>query len=136
MVKVNRKFAVPYGAGSSKDNKTVYIDYRVPQKIKTMSGKKIDVVKALVAHETSEEKAMDRGMSYEKAHDKVAVPTENKEVRSQGASPREYNHILNKTLDKFAGKKKEIKRAEPPDLDPKPYKDEHKLSLLKKIVHK
>lgn len=131
-MKVVHKYDVPYGAGTSKDGKTVYIDHRVPKEL-DVNGKKMNVVKALVAHETAEKKAMDKGIKYQKAHDLFAVPAENKQVRSQGVDPKKYNKKLDKTLDKVV---KKIDAPEPPDLEPKPYKDTKKMSLLKNLIHK
>jgi hypothetical protein len=134
MVKVNRKYDVPYGAGTSKGGKTVYIDHRVPTTLKLKNGQKVNVIKALVAHETTEKRAMDRGLRYQEAHKKFAIPAENKEVREgQHVSPEEYNRTLGDKL-KIVEKYKDA--PTPPDLEPKPYKDTKKLSLLKSLIHK
>jgi len=74
---------VPLLAGISKDLKKVYIDTSL-DKVITVQGKQIDVVKQLTVHELTEYAAMQGGLSYADAHG-VALTAEHALLKTQYA---------------------------------------------------
>jgi len=117
-VTVNRKYDVPYLAGSSLDGKTVYIDKRIPQKL-VIKGKAFDPSSALVAHEEAEHKAMMAGKSYATAHKEDGLPAEKKVVDAAGVSWSAYQEQMHKLAEKVTEPEKT--KNPPPDLYLKPY---------------
>jgi hypothetical protein len=118
---------VPYGGGMSQDKKTVYIDKRIPRFF-TIDGKKLDVHKAIAGHELAEVARMDRGESYEVAHNH-ALHKEDVNVDHQGFDHAVYENTLKPYLDE--AKKLADKSKIPKDLDPRPYQFMKEESLIK-----
>lgn len=118
---------VPYGAGTSKDGKTVYIDKRIPKTMYVL-GKTANVHMALIHHETAEKQAMDDGMPYKEAHHTVGVKAEENYLKLHGINPQEYN-------DKLGAIMKKIENTPsgntPKDIETKPYKQTGAMHLLK-----
>jgi hypothetical protein len=128
-VRIVRNVDVPYLAGASNDGKTVYIDRRVPQRVR-IGGKLCDVAKYLAIHETEEHKAMRNGMPYAQAHREIATPAERAAVEADGISWTQYEHVLDGYIDETEHER--VSRA-PKDLYKKPYAHDRKeLRKLKK----
>ena len=132
-----RKWDVPYLAGSSNDDKTVYIDRRVPKRIavKRANGKgyvSIDPAEFLAAHETSEHKAMRAGKSYEKAHIEDGTAAERALVKAKGLLWSHYEEIMDGLLSHI---EHEHPKRPPPDLYTKPY-PHSKAKLLEREAKK
>ena len=115
--KVDRRYDVPYLAGSSKDDRTVYIDKRVPRRL-DINGKTIDPAEPLATHERYEHRLMRRGMDYKTAH-KKATEAEKAHVRGMGVNWNEYEHIIDGYINETEHEK--VKNL-PPDLYTKPYR--------------
>jgi hypothetical protein len=122
--KVDRSHDVPYLAGSSNDNRTVYIDRRVPKTIK-VGDKTIDPTKYLSVHEETEHALMHgRAMPYEIAHHH-ATQAEKAAVEADGVNWKEYERVLDGYIDETEHEKP---KNPPKDLYVKPYP--HKKALL------
>jgi len=114
---VNRTHDVPAFAGSSNDNRTVYIDRRVPKRM-VIEGKEIDPAKYLAVHERTEHNLMvaDK-MPYLEAHHH-ATAAERAAVEADGVDWKSYEAHIDGMLRTIEGEK--IKRP-PKDLYLKPY---------------
>ena len=128
--KINRKYDVPYLAGSSNDSRAVYIDRHVPPKIavKRAGGKgyvSIDPAHFLAAHEENEHKAMKAGKPYEKAHVEDGNAAERKLVKEHGLDWGHYEKVMDGLLSHI---EHEHPKYPPPDLYDKPYP--HREALL------
>jgi hypothetical protein len=110
---------VPYGAGSSSDGRTVYIDRRIPRFLE-IEGKRVDVHQMIAEHEIAEKTRMDRGESYAQAHAQ-ALAIEDAEIDHQGVSHEAYEKALKPYLDE--AKSAAAKEGIPADLEAKPYHD-------------
>jgi hypothetical protein len=133
---INRKYDVPYLAGSSDDDKTVYIDRRVPKRIavKRANGKgyeSIDPAEFLAEHEREEHKAMRAGKSYEKAHVENGTAAERAKVEAHGLDWRNYTEKMDGMLSHI---EHEHPKKPPPDLFTKPY-PHREATLLKNLGH-
>lgn len=114
---INRKYDVPYLAGSSKEGDTTYIDRRLPEKCK-VGDDECDVAPYLNTHEQTEHALMKIGkMPYEDAHS-IATQKEREHVEKDGYSWDDYEHTMDGYLDKTEHEKPE---NPPPDLYVKPY---------------
>lgn len=112
-----RLYDIPYLAGSSNDGKKVYIDKRLPARLK-ISGKIVDPGIFLRVHEITEHALMSKmGVSYERAH-KVAEEAERAHVEAAGINWMDYEHVLDGYINESEHEK--IKSA-PNDLYEKPY---------------
>ena len=128
-VKVNRRFDVPYLAGYSEDGRTIYIDCDLP---KTFSdgGKRFPAHPFVILHESVEKALVDQlGLVYQHAH-QIALRVEQAAVRDAGASWRKYDAFMQKYI-KLAEERPDLRL--PPDLDLKPYRDEHDAPLLRRM---
>ncbi|GDY14656.1 hypothetical protein LBMAG53_35340 [Planctomycetota bacterium] len=124
---INRDFHVPYLAGYSTDGRTIYIDRDLPRMLTTSSGRKIQTGRYLLMHEAVEKALIDTyGLKYQHAH-QVALRTEKDLVRADGFAWREYDRLMQQYI-KVVESKKPLDL--PPDLDLKPYIDEHDGKLL------
>lgn len=129
---INRSYDVPYLAGSSNDDKTVYIDRRVPKRIavKRANGKgyeSIDPAEFLAEHEREEHKAMRAGKSYEQAHVENGTAAERAKVKAHGLNWDHYEEVMDGLLSHI---EHEHPKRPPPDLYKKPYP--HKEAVLLK----
>ena len=117
---------VPYGGGTSRDGKTVYIDRRIPRFL-DVDGKQVDVHKLIAEHEIAEYAAMAKGESYADAHNK-ALHTENDDAESEGIKHADYERIIKPYVDEAmrAAKPDGI----PSDLNEQPYRDMKQENLL------
>jgi hypothetical protein len=129
--KVVRTYDVPYLAGSSNDDRTVYIDRRVPRET-TISGVTFDPAEPLSVHEQTEHRAMRRGIPYQTAHETVATPAERRWVESHGIDWKRYEAFMDGLL---AHIEHEHPVHPPPDLYVKPYPHAKQL-LLRREGHR
>lgn len=127
--KLDRKHDVPYLAGYSNDGKTIYIDRHMPRTMK-FRGREIDTDRFLILHEEVEKTLIDQlNLHYLHAH-QIAARAEEAAVRAAGVLWRDYDRFMQKHV-KTIGDERLTKV--PPDLDLKPYRDEHDFDLLKRM---
>ncbi len=120
-VKVNRSYDVPYLAGYSRDGRHIYIDRAQPKTFVT-DGRRVQVEPFLILHESVEKSLVDQlGLKYQFAH-QIALRIEKAAVHDAGIPRREYDAFMQKYI-KVAEEDPDLRI--PPDLDLKPYKDEH-----------
>lgn len=114
---INRKFDIPYLAGSNDDGGKTYIDKRLPKFI-NIDGKKLDPSKYLNIHEQIEHALMEElNLPYAKAHF-IAEAYERSALEKDGFKWMDYEHVLDGYIDEIEHEK--IKTA-PDDLYKKPY---------------
>lgn len=116
---IDRRYRVPYLAGSSNAGGTTYIDASIPPVVK-IGRKNVDVAKYLNIHEQVEHALMIEGlMPYEQAH-RIATEHEIAAVRADGVDVTRYNDFMDGHL---RATEAEIGKGEnfPPDLYTKPY---------------
>ena len=127
--KLDRTYDIPYLAGYSRDGKTIYIDRHLPGSFMS-GGKEVFTDRFLVLHETLEKAVIDTlGLVYQHAH-QLALREEEAAVRAFGVSWSEYSGFMDRYIKEAADER--LTRI-PPDLDIKPYRDEHDLELLKRM---
>jgi hypothetical protein len=126
----DRKHDIPYLAGYSRDGKTIYIDRHMPRSF-TFQRRTIETDRFLVLHEEVEKALIDQlGLHYLHAH-QIAMRAEQAAVRSAGISWRAYDKFMQKFVKRFGD---ERLTKVPADLDTKPYRDEHDLDLLNRMM--
>ena len=129
-VKVDRTYDVPYLAGYSGDGKTIYIDRHLPEHF-VWKGRSAAVDRYLILHEAVEKTLIrELDLHYQHAH-QIATRAEEAAVRADRISWRAYDRFMRRYV-KQAGS--ERLRRIPPDLDLKPYRDEHDRDLLVRIL--
>ncbi len=127
-ITINRDYHVPYLADYNTDGKRIYIDRDLPRFLITKDGRRLDTDRYLLMHEAVEKALIDAfDLKYQHAH-QIALRTEEALIKADGFSWREYDRLMQEY----------IKEAEegsplhlPPDLDLKPYVDEHDTAMLK-----
>jgi hypothetical protein len=128
--KLDRTHDIPYLAGYSQDGRRVYIDRHIPKTFLSR-GKRIAVDPFLILHESVEKALLDElGLHYQHAH-QIALRAEEAAVRAAGVSWREYDRFMQQFIKEVDSEK--LTRI-PPDLDVKPYRDEHDTKLLKEMI--
>ena len=128
-VTVNRRFDVPYLAGYSEDGKTIYIDRDLPKTFPG-DGKRFPAHPFVILHESVEKAVVDQlGLVYQHAH-QIALRVEQAAVRDAGVPWRKYDAFMQKYI-KVAEERPDLHI--PPDLDLKPYRDEHDAPLLRRM---
>jgi hypothetical protein len=128
--RLDRKHDVPYLAGYSKDGKTIYIDRHMPRFFR-VRGDKIATDRFLILHEEVEKTLIDRlGLHYLHAH-QIATRAEQAAVRAAGISWRDYDRFMQKYVKRIGDER--LTRV-PPDLDTRPYRDEHDDDLLRRML--
>lgn len=118
-MKFDNRFDIVSGADSRGD--VVYIDRRIPQyspKLRDKTGRPANLWKYLGIHEVYEDAAMQRGFSYERAHTKVATPTEKRAVEADGVDWKAYTHEIDGYLDRI--EKEKVTRPPPAGLHVNP----------------
>jgi hypothetical protein len=126
----DRNHDIPYLAGYSLDARTIYIDRHMPQSFK-FRGRIVETDRFLVLHEEVEKTLIDQlGLHYLHAH-QIATRAEQAAVRAAGVSWRAYDRFMQKNV-KRAGDER-LKKV-PADLDTKPYRDEHDMDLLRRMM--
>src|ERR1700731_3281898 len=127
--KFDRKHDIPYLAGYSLDGKTIYIDRHMPKFFK-VGGRAIDTDRFLILHEEVEKTLIDQlGLHYLHAH-QIATRAEEAAVRAAGIRWRDYDRFMQKHVKTIGDER--LSKV-PPDLDLKPYRDEHDFDLLKRM---
>ena len=128
-LKLDRTWDIPYLAGYSCDGKTIFIDRHLPEYFMS-NDKRVFIDQFLILHEAVEKSLLDKlGLVYQHAH-QIALRAEEAAVRAFGVSWREYNRFMQDYIKEVGHE--QLKRI-PPDLDIKPYRDEHDSILLKKM---
>jgi hypothetical protein len=124
-------YEIPYLAGYSKDGKTIYIDKRLKPVFELKSGKKINIVKYLIVHESSEKHFIDvKNYKYPYAHEK-ATKLERKAVEDDGYPWIEYQKYALSEVQRI--KKLDSNEPLPKDLDDRPERDTHDYYRLEEI---
>jgi hypothetical protein len=127
---LDRKHDIPYLAGYSLDGKTIYIDRHMPKSFK-FRDRVIETDRFLVLHEEVEKTLIDQlGLHYLHAH-QIATRAEEAAVRAAGISWRAYDRFMQKYVKRDGSER--LTRV-PADLDTKPYRDEHDLDLLRRMM--
>jgi hypothetical protein len=125
----DRNHDIPYLAGYSVDGKKIYIDRHLPKSF-NYRGREIEVDRYLILHEEVEKTLIDRlGLHYQHAH-QIATRAEEAAVRADKISWRAYDRFMQKYV-KMTGDERLTKL--PPDLDLKPYRDEHDYDLMTRM---
>ncbi len=128
--KFDRQHDIPYLAGYSQDGKTIYIDRHMPKSFK-YRGREIDTDRYLMLHEEVEKTLIDRlGLHYLHAH-QIATRAEQAAVRAARVSWRAYDRFMQKYVKRLGD---ERLTKVPRDLDYKPYRDEHDVDLMRRMM--
>jgi hypothetical protein len=126
---LDREHDIPYLAGYSNDGKTIYIDRHMPRSMK-VGGREIDTDRFLILHEEVEKTLIDQlNLHYLHAH-QIATRAEQAAIRAAGIRWRDYDRFMQKYVKRIGDER--LKKV-PPDLDLKPYRDEHDFDLLKRM---
>jgi len=126
--RLDRSHDIPYLAGYSRDGKTIYIDKDLPKSF-SAGGTRVVVDRFLILHEAVEKALLDRlGLHYQHAH-QIALRAEQAAVRAAGVSWRQYDRFM----ARYIKEADDVIDRLPPDLDIKPYRDEHDVELLKRM---
>src|SRR5262244_3361849 len=127
---LDRKHDIPYLAGYSQDGKTIYIDRHMPRSFR-YRGRDIDTDRFLILHEEVEKTLIDQlGLHYLHAH-QIASRAEQAAVRAAGIRWRDYDRFMQQYVKRIGD---ERLTKVPADLDLKPYRDEHDLDLVKRML--
>jgi len=127
---IDRDHDIPYLAGYSIDGKRIYIDRHLPRRF-AYKGRAIEVDRYLLLHEEVEKTLIDQlGLHYQHAH-QIATRAEEAAVRADGVSWRAYDQFMQRYV-KEMGDERLTKL--PPDLDLKPYRDEHDIELMRRMA--
>jgi hypothetical protein len=125
-IHLDRTHDIPYLAGYSENGKIIYIDRHLPRFF-TFKGRRIAVDRYLVLHEAVEKTLLDElGLHYQHAH-QIATRAEEAAIRADNIGWREYDRFMQQYV-KSIGDERLTKV--PPNLDLKPYRDEHDKDLL------
>lgn len=128
--KLDRTHDIPYLAGYSKDGKTIYIDRHMPRFFK-YKGRTLDTDRFLILHEEVEKTLIDQlGLHYLHAH-QIASRAEQAAVRAAGISWQSYDRFMQKFVKEIGDER--LSKV-PADLDTKPYRDEHDMELLHRMM--
>jgi hypothetical protein len=91
----------------------------------------VRVDRYLLLHEEVEKALIDElGILYQYAH-QIATRAEEAAVRADGISWRAYDHFMQKYIKRMGD---ERLTTLPPDLDLKPYRDEHDYELMRRMA--
>ena len=127
---LDRKHDIPYLAGYSRDGQTIYIDRHMPKGFK-VRGRFIDTDRFLILHEEVEKTLIDQlNLHYLHAH-QIATRAEQAAVRAAGVSWRTYDRFMQRYVKRIGD---ERLQKVPADLDLKPYRDEHDIDLLRRMM--
>src|SRR5215469_16070408 len=128
--KLDRDHDIPYLAGYSKDGKIIYIDRHMPKSFR-YQGREINTDRYLILHEEVEKTLIDQlNLHYLHAH-QIASHAEQAAVRAAGINWRDYDRFMQENV-KLIGDERLTKV--PPDLDLKPYRDEHDYDLVQRMA--
>lgn len=124
--KINREYNVPYLAGANIAGDIIYIDkdFHFIQKDGT------NVLPFLIMHEKYETALMDVfKLNYKDAHH-IATHIELEDVKTAGIDIHQYEKYFRKPIEQ--SEKERVGKA-PPDLNIKPYQDEHDIYRYRKL---
>lgn len=128
-LRLDRSFDVPYLAGYSRNGKIIYIDKDLPKSF-TSRGRRVKIDHFLILHEAVEKSLLDTlGLTYQHAH-QIALRAEQEAVEDAGISWRHYDRFMQQFIKEAADD--DLERI-PPDLDIKPYRDEHDVKALQQM---
>jgi hypothetical protein len=128
--KLDRNHDIPYLAGYSRDGKIIYIDRHMPRSFR-YRGRTIETDPFLILHEEVEKTLIDQlDLHYLHAH-QIATRAEQAAVRAASVVWRDYDRFMQKFV-KTIGDERLTKV--PADLDTKPYRDEHDMDLLQRML--
>jgi hypothetical protein len=128
--KLDRSHDIPYLAGYSRDGKIIYIDRHMPRSFR-YRGRTVETDAFLILHEEVEKTLIDQlDLHYLHAH-QIATRAEEAAVRAAGIKWRDYDRFMQKYV-KTIGDERLTKV--PADLDTKPYRDEHDIELLQRML--
>jgi hypothetical protein len=126
---IDRDHDIPYLAGYSVDGKRIYIDRHLPRSF-VYKGRTIEVDRYLLLHEEVEKTLIDQlRLHYQHAH-QIATRAEEAAVRADGVSWRAYDRFMQQYVKEMGDER--LTRL-PPDLDLKPYRDEHDDDLMRRM---
>lgn len=132
--KLNVNYEIPYLCGYNKSGDTVYIDKRLDPVLVLKDGRKMDVIKYLVVHESEEKHLEDeKGYKYPYAHEK-ATGAEKDAVKADGFPWDEYQRYVLAEVKRL--KKIDPKEPIPEDYDDKPEKDPPTDYRLLKVIRR
>jgi len=127
---IDREHDIPYLAGYSQDGKTIYIDRHMPRSF-DYRGQEVDTDRFLILHEEVEKTLIDQlGLHYMHAH-QIALRAEQAAVRAAGVRWRDYDRFMQQFIKHFGD---ERLTKVPADLDLRPYRDEHDVDLLSRML--
>jgi hypothetical protein len=127
---IDRRHDIPYLAGYSLDGKTIYIDRHMPRSF-DYHGREIQTDRFLILHEEVEKTLIDHlGLHYMHAH-QIALRAEQAAVRAMGVRWTDYDKFMQQFIKDFGD---ERLRKVPADLDLTPYRDEHDVDLLQRML--
>jgi len=127
---IDREHDIPYLAGYSLSGDRIYIDRHLPETF-DYRGRRIAVDRYLLLHEEVEKTLIDQlGLHYQHAH-QIATRAEEAAVRADDVSWRAYDRFMQSYV-KQMGDERLTKL--PPDLDLKPYRDEHDYELMGRMA--
>ena len=128
-VTLDRTWDIPYLAGYSRNGKTIYIDRHLPVSFQT-HGKEVAIDQFLILHEAVEKSLLDElGLVYQHAH-QIALRAEEAAVNAEGVSWHDYDRFMDRFIKDVGDE--HLNRI-PPDLDIKPYRDEHDVAVLRSM---
>ncbi len=128
--RVDRDHDIPYLAGYSLDGKRIYIDRHLPESF-LYKRRAILVDRYLLLHEEVEKTLIDQlDLHYQHAH-QIATRAEEAAVRADGVSWRAYDRFMQSYVKRMGD---ERLTKLPPDLDLKPYRDEHDYDLMRRMA--
>jgi len=128
---LDMSYEIPYFAGYNKSGDTIYIDKRIEPSFILKDGRKMNIIKYLIVHESTEKHLEDeKGYKYPYAH-QLATGAEREAVEADGYPWDEYQKYNFHEIRRL----KDIEPGEPipGDYDDKPVKDTRDYGLLKII---
>jgi hypothetical protein len=128
-IRLDRRHDIPYLAGYSQDGATIYIDRHLPRSF-LLRGKRIEVDRYLILHETVEKTLIDQlGLHYQHAH-QIALRAEEAAVLGDHVGWSTYDRFMQRYIKRIGDER--LVRV-PEDLDYKPYRDEHDRELMQRM---
>jgi hypothetical protein len=127
-VVLDRDHDIPYLAGYNVNRTRIYIDRHLEKSFTDHQGRRHDVDRFLILHESTEKAMIDSwGLHYQHAH-QIALRAEEAAVRAAGIEWRDYDRFMQQWIKRAdSGKLAKV----PADLDLTPYLDENDAELIK-----
>ena len=128
--RLDRDHDIPYLAGYSLDDRTIYIDRHMPTSFR-YAGRAIETDRYLILHEEVEKTLIDQlDLHYLHAH-QIASRADQAAVRAAGIGWRDYDRFMQANVRLIGDER--LTRV-PEDLDLKPYRDEHDWDLVQRML--